>query len=268
LRKLLWLVLMVPGLCFATSGAPWPSNPITASPDDVNCNQGGNHITLAVCVDFWSQQSNVVAYAGDVHATSGVKGVRIVNGNQYQGWWYTTANGGPTGYGVIATSNNTNFTGCLEGWVMENGACKLVQASDLTPVYVTAQNSGLWTPSVSFGNTVLPPADYIVTYADFQQTAKEMHAEIYLSLTSKGSANATDAFSIGGLPCTSATNAGGGTMLAGYNFDSTITQTPTVEVSGTQAYFLHWTGTGLSTIKYSDVQNNTVVATSFTYLCQ
>jgi len=134
-----------------------------------------------------------------------------------------------------------------------------------------------WTPTVYFGSNQLPFTNYTVTYADYWQdtdngspnaSGKLMHAEVYLSLTSKGSANATDAFSIGGLPCTSATNAGGGTMLAGYNFGTTITQTPTVEVSGTQAYFLHWTGTGLSTIKYSDVQNNTVVATSFTYLCQ
>jgi hypothetical protein len=264
IRKLLWLVLMVPGLCWAQNGG-WCTTPLPPTGVSV-CGEGA---TDQESINLVCEQSFPM-FVGHQYAGNCAGFWNNLFGG-YVAPIYREAVVSPPGTAsglcrAACTSSSAEFTSYTAGggYTGTGGSNPYPAKANIT----SGPTSSTWIPMVSFGTTMLPPSDYTVTYASYQQSGQEMHAEVYLTLTSKGSANATDAFSIGGLPCTSATNAGGGTMLAGYNFGSTITQTPTVEVSGTQAYFLHWTGTGLSTIKYSDVQNNTVVATSFTYLCQ
>jgi hypothetical protein len=173
-------------LCFAfamttpafagISAPPWTANPVTASPDDVNCNQGGNHLTLAACVAFWTA-SNIVTYIGDTHATSGIMGVRI-QGSGYQGWWYSSANGGPANYGGIGSPNNTNFTGCYQGFAFINGSCtKVIAWPDQLPSY---------TPTIAVGGTQIPSGDIDSTnsYGMYQVSDNLVQVEEKVILTS------------------------------------------------------------------------------------
>lgn len=282
MRKLLWLVLMVPGLCWAQlqSIPPWGSNPVTVSPDDVNCNAGGNHLTLAACIAYWSQVSNVQSGIPDTCATTGVQGVRLVSAPggggpwSYQGWWKSKNNAGSCGsrvganYGGIGSPNNINFSGCSTGWTWNGINCALVQASDLTPVYVTAQNSGQWTPTVQFNGVSVPAADYTITYGDFQQTAQVMDAEFYLTLNTIP-AGSTGPITISGLPCASATYDGGGPLMNASNFAVSLSASPVFVVSGTTAYLQRWVSTGIANMNAStDIKNGTAFGAHLKYLCQ